>query len=77
MPYSYDTLSYSTKKFVDNYVYYVYSNAPLSSDRIINSLNENFIKENEDLNETYRFIRVIKPTRMSDFIKLAKELSYL
>lgn len=76
MPYNFDTVSDDSTSFLDTYRFFIYANAPLYSSSRSDELKEEFLSEDILKNETFRYIDVIKPSRMSDFIALLKENGY-
>lgn len=71
MPYDFDTYSDSVDKFLSDYSNKVYSNKPLNSTRL-QELKDEFYESTRIKNEKFRYIYVIKPIKMQDFLKMIK-----
>ena len=77
IPYNYDVISEDNTSFVDAYFNSIYSQAPLTDDTRIDALTSEFATEEVSLNEEYRYITVIKPSKMSSFLTLLTDQGYL
>lgn len=77
MPYNFDSISDNSTSFVDNYIQNNYNPAPLPSVTRINELKEEFLNKFDLDNEGKRYITVIKPSKMPDFIRQLRILGYL
>jgi len=77
IPFDYDTVYNSSTSFIDTYINYIYSNAPLSSIKRSTELQEEFLNMFIEQNEIYRVIRVVRPSKIGEFIKLLKKEGYL
>lgn len=75
MPYDFDTLSDETSSFINTYANFIYIDAPLDQDRV-DALTEEYVNDSLDENETFRYIQVVKPSRISEFILLLKTNGY-
>lgn len=75
MPYDFDTLSNETSSFINTYANFIYIDAPLDQDRV-DALTEEYVNDSLDENETFRYIQVVKPSRISEFILLLKTNGY-
>lgn len=76
LPYSLDTLIDSSEEFWKYYSEKLYFQAPLN-DTVLQSLIDNEIEKMKELNEIYRFIYIIKPTKMQEFLKILRERDYI
>lgn len=76
-PYDYDAVYDSSKTFVNKYMYYVYSNAPLIVGKVADDLYKEFLQLNIDRNEINRYMFIVKPNKIGDFIKVLKDNVYL
>lgn len=76
MPFDYDTLSETSSNFIDAYVNDIYNESSLNDARV-NALTEEVVNEAIQNNETYRYITVVKPSKISDFIILLKDEGYV
>lgn len=76
MPYSLDTVLDSSKEYWDNYGNLLYFQAPLESE-ILQSLIDEEIEKMKELTELYRFIYIIKPTKLQEFLKILRERDYI
>ena len=76
-PYDYDTVYDSARTFVNRYVYYLYSGAPLIVGPVADALYEEFLQKHIDANETNRFMFIVKPNKIGDFIKVLKDNGHL
>lgn len=77
MPYDYDTIYADVSSFINQYIYYIYSHAPLNDATRQQELLEKFINEAEEEKEINRYIYIVKPSRIGDFIKLLKQNEYM
>ena len=77
IPYNFDVIAEDSTNFVDKYFDTVYSQAPLEQVARIEALSEEFLTDEVSDNEYYRYITVIKPSKMSQFLLLLKENNYL
>lgn len=77
MPYNSDTIINGVQTQLNTYFYYSYSHAPLSNVSRINELTTEFSENAELKNETFRYIIVIKPTALPEFIKLLKDNKFI
>ena len=75
-PYDYDTVYDSARRYVDIYRFFIYAKAPLLS-LAGEELQEIFLEQHNEQNENARFIFVVKPSRIGDFIKIANENGYV
>jgi len=76
MPYSLDTLIDSSDEFWANYSEQVYFQAPLNS-TVLQNLIDDEIEKMKEQNEIYRYIYIIKPTKLQEFLKILRERNYL
>ena len=76
MPYSLDTLIESAEEFWHNYSELVYFQAPLKSS-VLEQLISDEIEKMKEQNEIFRFIYIIKATKMQEFLKILRERDYL
>ena len=77
LPYNYDLISDNVTNFVDVYKNYIYAHAPLSDDERIDILTNQYLNERLQKTETDRFIKVIKPSKLNEFIKILKDNNYI
>lgn len=75
MPYDFDTLSDETSSFINNYANFIYIDAPLDQERV-DALTEDYVNASLEENEKFRYISVVKPSRISEFILLLKTNGY-
>lgn len=76
MPYSLDTLISGSEEFWNNYSNLIYFQAPLQSE-VLQLLIDEEIEKMKDQNEVYRFIYVIKPTKLQEFLKILRDKDYM
>jgi hypothetical protein len=76
MPYSLDTIVDSSEEFWNNYSELVYFQAPLKSP-VLEKLINTEIEKMKEQNEIFRFIYIIKPTKLQEFLKILRERDYL
>lgn len=76
MPYSLDTIIDSSEEFWNNYANLIYFQAPLESEILQTLINEEIEKMKEQM-EIYRFIYIIKPTKLQEFLKILREKDYM
>ena len=76
MPYSLDTVIDSTEEYWTNYSNFLYFQAPLKDERLQILISEEIEKMKEQ-NENYRFLYIIKPTKIQEFLKLLRDKDYL
>lgn len=76
MPYSLDTIIDSSEEFWNNYANLIYFQAPLESEVLQMLIDEEIEKMKEQM-EIYRFIYIIKPTKLQEFLKILREKDYM
>lgn len=76
MPYDFDTYTGSTDDFLNAYSNSVYSNSPLNAQRL-QELKDEFYETKRISNEKFRYINVIRPSKMQDFLKLIKQKGFI
>ena len=77
MPYEYDIVSDSSTNFIENFIeFFESANKPLTPERL-ESLTEYWENQFDKENELKRFIQVVRPSRMGDFLRLLKDKGYV
>jgi hypothetical protein len=76
-PYDYDAIYDSARKFANKYMYYIYSGAPLIVGPVAAALYEEFLQKYIDTNESNRFMFIVKPNKIGEFIKVLKDNGHL
>lgn len=76
MAYDYDILYTDATTTINQYANFIYSHAPLTSERS-DVLLADLMQTKEDENEAYRFIYIIKPTLLNDAISILKQQGYV
>lgn len=76
MPYSLDTVIDSSEEYWNNYSNLLYFQAPLN-DIVLQTLIDEEIEKMKEQNEKYRFLYIIKTTKMQEFLKLLRDKDYL
>lgn len=76
LPYSLDTIIDGSEEYWNNYANFLYFQAPLNSE-ILNNLIDEEIEKMKEQNEKYRFLYIIKPTKIQEFLKLLRDKEYL
>lgn len=76
LPYSLDTIIDGSEEHWNNYSNLLYFQAPLKSEVLQLLINEEIEKMKEQ-NEKYRFLYIIKTTKMQEFLKLLRDKDYL
>lgn len=76
MPYSLDTIIESSEEFWNNYSNFIYFQAPLEGS-VLSSLIDAEIEKMKEQTEIYRFIYIIKPTKIQEFLKILRERDYI
>ena len=76
MPYNFDNLSDGATEFVNKYSSLIYFNSPLNETRTA-ELIEEWKSKVENQNDKLRFLYIIKPTQINNFIKLLRDKGYL
>lgn len=77
MSYNFDVISEDNTSFVDNYFNSIYSQAPLLNAERIEALSSEYLTDNVSKNETYRYINVVKPSKITQFLTLLKARGYV
>jgi len=77
LPYDYDTVYDNAKTFVNKYVYYIYSNALLNVGSVFQDLYNEFLNTYTNENEGYRYMLIVKPSKIGEFIKILKDNAFL
>lgn len=76
MPYSLDVLMDGAVEFWNNYSELIYFQSPLNS-TVLQSLVDEEIEKMKEQNEIYRFIYIIKPTKIHEFLKILRDKDYM
>lgn len=76
LPYSLDTIIDSSEEHWNNYSNLLYFQAPLI-DNVLQTLIDEEIEKMKVQNEKYRFLYIIKTTKMQEFLKLLRDKDYL
>lgn len=76
MPYSLDTIIDSSEEFWNNYSNLLYFQAPLNN-VVLQALIDEEIEKMKEINEIYRIIYIIKPTKLQEFLKILRDKDYL
>lgn len=76
MPYSLDTIIDSSEEYWNNYSNLLYFQAPLNS-VVLQALIDEGIEKMKEINEIYRIIYIIKPTKLQEFLKILRDKDYL
>lgn len=76
MPYNLDALINASSEFWKDYSEMLYFQAPLS-DSVLQVLIDAEIEKMKELNEVYRFMYIIKPTKLQEFLKILRERDYI
>ena len=76
MPYSLDTIIASSEEYWNNYSNLLYFQAPLNSG-VLQALIDEEIEKMKEINEIYRIIYIIKPTKLQEFLKILRDKDYL
>lgn len=76
MPYSLDTVIDSSEEYWNNYSNLLYFQAPLN-DSVLQTLIDEEIEKMKEQNEKYRFLYIIKTTKMQEFLKILRDKDYL
>jgi len=76
MPYSLDTVIDSSEEYWNNYSNLLYFQAPLN-DIVLQTLIDEEIEKMKEQNEKYRFLYIIKTTKMQEFLKILRDKDYL
>lgn len=76
MPYSLDTIIASSEEFWNNYSNLLYFQAPLNN-VVLQALIDEEIEKMKEINEIYRIIYIIKPTKLQEFLKILRDKDYL
>ena len=76
LPYSLDTIIDSSEEYWNNYSNLLYFQAPLM-DNVLKLLIDEEIEKMKVQNEKYRFLYIIKTTKMQEFLKILRDKDYL
>lgn len=76
-PYDYDAVYDSARNYVNRYMHYIYSGAPLIVGTVADALYSEFLDKNINNNEANRFMFIVKPNKIGDFIKILKDNGHL
>ena len=76
MPYNLDTTFEIAEAMWNNYSDNVYFQSPLDSN-LLQSLIDEEIERLKEKNEFYRFIYIIKTSKMNEFLKILRERDYI
>lgn len=76
MPYDDDFIENSSTEFVNFYRNYVYFNSPLMQKRT-DELYREFSEKFKENNEKYRYIKIVKPSKINDFISFLKKNKFM
>lgn len=76
MPYNFDNVTETVEKFVEKYSKIIYYSSPLNEKRT-EELLEEWKERIFERNEKLRFIYVVNPSRMSEFVRILRDKDYL
>ena len=76
MPYNLDTTFEIAEAMWNNYSDNIYFQSPLDSN-LLQSLIDEEIERLKEKNEFYRFIYIIKTSKMNEFLKILRERDYI
>ena len=76
MPYNLDTTFEIAESMWNNYSDNIYFQSPLDSN-LLQSLIDEEIERLKEKNEFYRFIYIIKTSKMNEFLKILRERDYI
>lgn len=76
MPYSLDVIIDSANEYWEKYSKDVYFQPPVNS-AVISALVNDEIEVSKERNESIRFIYIIKPTKLQEFLKILRERDYI
>lgn len=76
MPYSLDVIIDSANEYWEKYSKDVYFQPPVNS-VVISALVNDEIEVSKERNESIRFIYIIKPTKLQEFLKILRERDYI
>lgn len=76
MPYNLDATFEIAEAMWNNYSDNVYFQSPLDSN-LLQSLIDDEIEKLKEKNEVYRFIYIIKKSKMNEFLKILRERDYI
>ena len=76
MPYNLDTTFEIAEAMWNNYSDNIYFQSPLDSN-LLQSLIDDEIERLKEKNEVYRFIYIIKTSKMNEFLKILRERDYI
>ena len=76
-PYDYDATFEAARKHVNAYVHFTYSGAPLIVGVIAERLGKEFLEKAIAENERNRYLLIVKPNKMSDFIKVLRDGQFI
>ena len=76
MPYNLDTTFDIAESMWNNYSDNIYFQSPLDSN-LLQSLIDEEIERLKEKNEFYRFIYIIKTSKMNEFLKILRERDYI
>ena len=71
MTYDFETCTSNVESYIDKYEFEIYSNEDISDERKTELLDE-FYEKYKLRNEMNRYLHIIKPSKMQDFLKLIK-----
>lgn len=77
MPYNYDLLQNHAEEFINKYIHFVYSEASLADNNRKEELTAEMLNVNLENNEKFRYLHVVKPSKMGDFIKILQSKGYI
>jgi len=76
MPFNYDIILNESEALMDLYANTIYSHPPLTTGRF-QSLLDDIILNNDTMNETFRFIYIIRPEFITNATTLLKQNKYI
>ncbi len=76
LPYNLDTLIEFSEEFWNNYSNNIYFQSPLISNILQERIDEE-IEKMKERNEIYRYIYVIKPSKINEFVKILRDKDYI
>ena len=76
MSYDLDTLSTQAEEFWEYYKNVLYFQAPLDSDSIQSLIDEE-VEKMKINNEIHRYMYIINPSKLHDFLKILRQRNYI
>lgn len=76
MPLDYDKIRNGSEEIANTYINFLYSQAPVTDTARVLEFTNEILTRNFNENESFRMIKIIKPSKIGAFLKIAHQLHH-